>query len=135
VRVQLAAEGNQRVDLTLVERAGALSVSVRSADSNLARSLQEHLPDLSARLGEQRYQTETWMPRVELPSASAPSAGSGESGNRNFESGGQKQGGQNGNSNPEQQQGRREREAPAWFEELAAFGRTPQIRSEHLWVQ
>jgi hypothetical protein len=140
VRVQLAAEGNQRVDLTLVERAGALSVSVRSADSNLARSLQEHLPDLSARLGEQRYQTETWTPRVEppsmeLPSASAGSAGSGESGSRNFESGGQKHGGQNGNSNPEQQQGRREREAPAWFEELAAFGRTPQIRSEYLWVQ
>jgi hypothetical protein len=135
VRVQLAAEGNQRVDLTLVERAGALSVSVRSADSNLARSLQEHLPDLSARLGEQRYQTETWTPRVELPSASAGSAGSGESGSRNFESGGQKPGGQNGNSNPEQQQGRREGEAPAWFEELAAFGRTPHIRSEYLWVQ
>ncbi len=140
VRVQLAAEGNQRVDLTLVERAGALSVSVRSADSNLARSLQEHLPDLSARLGEQRYQTETWTPRLELPSmelssASAGSAGSGESGSRNFESGGQKHGGQNGNSNPEQQQGRREREAPAWFEELAAFGRTPHIRSEYLWVQ
>jgi hypothetical protein len=133
--VQLAAEGNQRVDLTLVERAGALSVSVRSADSNLARSLQEHLPDLSARLGEQRYQTETWTPPVALPSASAGSAGSGESGSRNFESGGQKHGGQNGNSNPEQQQGRREREAPAWFEELAAFGRTPQIRSEYLWVQ
>jgi hypothetical protein len=140
VRVQLAAEGNQRVDLTLVERAGALSVSVRSADSNLARSLQEHLPDLSARLGEQRYQTESWTPRleppsVELPSASAGSAGSGDSGSRNFESGGQKHSGQNGNSNPEQQQGRREREAPAWFEELAAFGRTPQIRSEYLWVQ
>jgi hypothetical protein len=135
VRVQLAAEGNQRVDLTLVERGGALSVSVRSADSNLARSLQEHLPDLSARLGEQRYQTETWTPRVELPSASAGSAGSGESGSRDFESGGQKHGGQNGNSNPEQQQGGREREAPAWFEELAAFGRTPNIRSEYLWVQ
>jgi hypothetical protein len=140
VRVQLAAEGNQRVDVTLVERAGALSVSVRSADSNLARSLQEHLPDLSARLGEQRYQTETWTPRLELPSmelpsASAGSAGSGESGNRNFESGGQKHAGQNGNSNPEQQQGRRERETPAWFEELAAFGRRPHIRSEYLWVQ
>jgi hypothetical protein len=135
VRVQLAAEGNQRVDLTLVERGGALSVSVRSADSNLARSLQEHLPDLSARLGEQRYQTETWTSRVELPSASAGSAGSGESGNRDFESGGQKHGGQNGNSNPEQQQGGRERKAPAWFEELAAFGRTPHIRSEYLWVQ
>jgi hypothetical protein len=140
VRVQLAAEGNQRVDLTLVERAGALSVSVRSADSNLARSLQDHLPDLSARLGEQRYQTETWTPRLELPSmelpsASAGSAWSGESGSRNFESGGQKHGGQNGNSNPEQQQGRRERETPAWFEELTAFGRTPQIRSEYLWVQ
>jgi hypothetical protein len=140
VRLQLAAEGSQRVDLTLVERAGALSVSVRSADSNLARSLQEHLPDLSARLGEQHYQTETWTtrlepPSMELPSASAGSAGSGESGNRNFESGGQKHGGQNGNSNPGQQQGGRERETPAWFEELAAFGRTPHIRSEYLWVQ
>ena len=136
VRVQLAAADNQRVDLTLVERAGALSVSVRSADSNLARSLQEHLPDLSARLSEQRYQTETFTPRVELPSASAGSAGSSESGRRNFESGGQKHGGQNGNSNPQQQQqGGREDAAPAWFEELAAMGRTPHIRSEYLWVQ
>jgi hypothetical protein len=116
-------------------------VSVRSTDSNLARSLQEHLPDLSARLSEQRYQTETFTPRaepqqVELPSASAGSAGSSESGQRNFESGGQKHGGQNGNSNPQQQQqGGREHEAPAWFEELAAMGRTPHIRSEYLWVQ
>ena len=54
VRVELGSDSNQRVALTLVERGGALSVSVRSADSNLARSLQEHLPDLSARLTEQR---------------------------------------------------------------------------------
>jgi hypothetical protein len=132
VRVELGSDSNQRVALTLVERGGALSVSVRSADSNLARSLQEHLPDLSARLIEQRYQTEVWAPRVELPSASAESA---EAGNQNFESGGQRQGGQDGNSNSGQQQERREREAPAWFEELAAIGKTPQIRSEYLWVQ
>ncbi len=132
VRVELGSDSNQRVALTLVERGGALSVSVRSADSNLARSLQEHLPDLSARLTEQRYQTEVWAPRVALPSASAES---GEAGHRNFESGGQRQGGQDGNSNSGQQQERREREAPTWFEELAAIGKTPQIRSEYLWVQ
>ena len=132
VRVELGSDSNQRVALTLVERGGALSVSVRSADSNLARSLQEHLPDLSARLTEQRYQTEVWAPRVELPSASAES---GEAGHRNFESGGQRQRGQDGNSNSGQQQERRERGAPTWFEELAAIGKTPQIRSEYLWVQ
>jgi len=75
VRVQLATEGNQRVDLTLVERAGTLSVGVRSADSNLTRALQEHLPDLSARLAGERYQTELWTPRAEPPSLSSGQGG------------------------------------------------------------
>ena len=131
VRVELASDGNQRVALTLVERSGALSVSVHSADSHLARSLQEHLPDLSTRLGEQRYQTEIWTPRVEAPDA----AGAGESAHHDSESGGGMQGGEDRNPNPGEQQGRGNREAPAWFEELAAIRRRPPIRSEYLWVQ
>jgi hypothetical protein len=131
VRVELASEGSQRVALTLMERDGALSVSVHSADSHLVRSLQEHLPDLSTRLSEQRYQTEIWTPRVDAPDA----AGAGESTHRDFQSGGGKQGGGDGNSNPDQQQGRGNREAPAWFEELAAIGKRSTTRSEYLWVQ
>ncbi|HEY3454920.1 MAG TPA: hypothetical protein VGK64_09985 [Bryobacteraceae bacterium] len=131
VRVELASDGNQRVALTLVERGGALSVSVHSADSHLARSLQEHLPDLSTRLGEQRYQTEIWTPRVEAPDA----AGAGESAHHDSESGGGMQGGADRNPNPGEQQGRGNREAPKWFEELAAIGRRPPTRSEYLWVQ
>ena len=131
VRVQLATEGNQRVDLTLVERAGTLSVGVRSADSNLTRTLQEHLPDLSARLADQRYQTELWTPRAESPSASSTP---GDSSNRNFESGGNRQGGQNGNSNP-QQQGKQRDDAPEWLPELMASGKTLATRREYLWVQ
>jgi hypothetical protein len=91
----------------------------------LTHALQDHLPDLSARLNDEHYQTELWAPRAELPAATA---GSGESGHRNFESGAQKNGGQTGDSNRDQQQGRRGREAPAWFEELATAGRTSQIR-------
>jgi len=130
VRVELASDGNQRVALMLVERGGALSVSVRSTDSHLARSLQEHLPDLSTRLSEQRYQTEIWTPRVEAPDAAA-----GESAHHNLDSGSGRQGGEGGNPNPGEQQGRGQREAPKWFEELAAIGRRPTIRSEYLWVQ
>jgi hypothetical protein len=130
VRVELASDGNQRVALVLVERGGALSVSVRSADSHLARSLQEHLPDLSTRLGEQRYQTEIWTPRVEAPDAAA-----GESAHHDLDAGSGRQGGEGGNPNPGEQQGRGHREAPKWFEELAAIGRRPNIRSEYLWVQ
>jgi len=130
VRVELASDGNQRVALMLVERGGALSVSVRSADSHLARSLQEHLPDLSTRLSEQRYQTEIWTPRVEAPDAAA-----GESAHHNLDSGSGRQGGEGGNPNSGEQQGREQREAPKWFEELAAIGRRPTIRSEYLWVQ
>lgn len=131
VRVQLATEGNQRVDLTLVERAGALSVAVRSADSNLTRTLQEHLPDLSARLTGEHYQTELWTPRAEPPVASSAP---GDSSNRNFESGGNRQGGQNGNSNP-QQQGKQRDDAPEWLPELMASGKTLPTRREYLWVQ
>lgn len=131
VRVELASDNNQRVALMLVERGGALSVSVRSADSHLARSLQEHLPDLSTRLSEQRYQTEIWTPRVEAPDAAA-----GESAHHDLlDSGSGRPGGEGGNSSPGGQQGRRHREAPAWFEELAAIGKRPTTRSEYLWVQ
>jgi len=131
VRVQLAAEGNQRVDLTLVERAGTLSVAVRSADSNLTRALQEHLPDLSARLAGERYQTELWRPRAESPSLSS---GQSDSSNRNFESGGNRQGGQNGNSNP-RQQGKQRDDTPEWLPELMASRKTLSTRREYLWVQ
>jgi hypothetical protein len=143
VRVQLSGDGNQRVDLTLIERGGTLGVSVRSADGNLTRALQDHLPELSARLSEQRYQTEVWTPASVTPATAASETHSGSGA---FESGGNKQGnafsgsgsggsGQNGSSQDGSPRQSPNGGQPDWRAQLAALGTTSQIRSEYSWVQ
>jgi hypothetical protein len=136
VRVQLSGEGNQRVDMHLIERGGTLSVSVRSSDETLTRSLQDNLPDLNTRLSAQHFQTETWMPaRGASTSSSDADSGSGggsNSGAGSHESAGNKQ----GQSSPDEGSGSRNRSGqppdrrqdgrPAWVGHLAALDGIPQ---------
>jgi hypothetical protein len=136
VRVQLSGEGNQRVDMHLIERGGTLSVSVRSSDETLTRSLQDNLPDLNTRLSARHFQTETWMPtRGASTSSSDADSGSGggsNSGAGSHESAGNKQ----GQSSPDEGSGSRNRSGqppyrrqdgrPAWVRHLAALDGIPQ---------
>ncbi len=64
VQVQIVGEGDGRVDLRLVQHGDGLSVSVRSSDSALTKGLQENLPELSARLAADKYQTHAFLPAV-----------------------------------------------------------------------
>jgi hypothetical protein len=127
VRVQLAGEGDQRVDMRLVEYAGGLSVSVRTSDNSLTRGLQDHLPELGARLAAEHYQSQAWLPSVSEASAGKSAASSsGQSGEQPAGRGGGQAFSQGGSSSsggdrPQQQQGRNPDRAEAWWERQAAF--------------
>lgn len=62
IRLQIAGAANQHVDVRLVQQADGLRVSVRSSDPVLTQSLQEHVPELTARLEQHHYQTDVFLP-------------------------------------------------------------------------
>lgn len=51
-----------KVDIQVAERAGKIQVAVRTADSDLGKSLQSNLGDLLGRLQDQGFRTESWLP-------------------------------------------------------------------------
>ena len=89
VLLQLKADDNRRIDVRLVERGGELHVSVKSADPALTQRLQDHIPELTNRLDEERFNHDIWMPRLaetnrsESGSNSSNSFTSGNSGDGN----------------------------------------------------
>jgi hypothetical protein len=144
VHVQIAGGDDSRVDLRMMERAGSLSVSVRSSDGGVTRNLQDSLPELNSRLAEQHYQTEIWTPTGTFNSSASGNSDSG--GNKN--SGSFSNGNPNGNpsNNPNgnpgspsgnsgQSQSGRQNKPPEWLPELASSGRESQIRRDYPWLQ
>ena len=59
---QLVGRGRDQRLAALTERAGEVRVAVRTTDSQLAGSLRQNLPGLSARLDASGYRTESWHP-------------------------------------------------------------------------
>jgi hypothetical protein len=140
VHVQIAGGDDSRVDLRMMERAGSLSVSVRSSDGGVTRNLQDSLPELNSRLAEQHYQTEIWTPTGTFNSSASGNSDSG--GNKN--SGSFSNGNPNGNpsnntgspsGNSGQSQSGRQNKPPEWLPELASSGRESQIRRDYPWLQ
>ena len=119
VHLQVPGENNQRVDLRMIHHEGELRVSVRAADSSLAQALQSHMPELTARLGEQHFHAEVWTPRL------ANSAETGNTRERGFSS---PEGGDRGGADSGQQQNGGQKQKPHWLEELDEdYPRRPQI--------
>jgi hypothetical protein len=140
VRLQLSGGESQRVDMRLVERGGTLSVSVRSTDETLTRSLQENLPELNSRLAAQHFQTETWTPDRGVITDSGGNGHSGTGAGSNPGSGSNgsgesKQGGSSpdGRSGPHSHSGQsrdgRGDGRPAWVRQLAGLDEVPQMAS------
>jgi hypothetical protein len=110
VHMQVVGEDNSRVDVRLIDHGGELHVSVKSGDTNLAQNLQDHMPELTSRLEQQRFQTEVWIPK------SAENAKPEMSGARDFSSNGNN--GSN-NSNSSNQQGKKQQQyQPDWVDVL-----------------
>ncbi len=128
VRLQLEGENNQRVDIRLVEVAGEMRVSVRAGDTKLAQTLQEHIPDLSNRLDQQRFRAEIWSPRTE---SASPSSGSNVGGQSSRGGDAPGQGGQQRQGN-----GRQRQNQPDWVDELENYSSpATTTRSNQLWPQ
>ena len=119
--VQITGANNQQIDIRMIERGGALSVTVRSNDANTTKTLQEHASELSTRLTQEHYQTQVWTPHT---AATTDTRGSG-----------------NGGANPDrhsssqQQQGNKQEKQPDWVEELERNPIVSQKRIEYIWQQ
>ena len=125
IHVQVAGDGNQRVDLRVIERDGTMSVSVRAADPNLSRTLQEHMPELTSRLEAEHFHAETWIPKANASTSSSFEQGKSDS-NPGYSPG--------GNGSGQRQGGQRDAK-PEWVDELENYARNSQIRRNNLWRQ
>jgi hypothetical protein len=129
IQVQLTGEGDGRVDLRLVEHAGGLSVSVRTSDDALTKGLQENLPELSARLAAEKYQTHTFVPAAsEVANAGSSSTSSDQSSSQSHDQpagnssyNGDRNGGQQ--QDRQQQDGQPQQQEAAWWRQIAALGK------------
>ncbi len=121
--VQIAGAENQRVDIRLQERAGTLSVTVRSTDTSLTKALQDHAPELNSRLSLEHFRTELWTPNA------GKNAGGRESGGGNSSAQEQNSRGrnQNGRQNGKQQQ------QPEWIEDFENNRKAFQKRIDYTW--
>ncbi len=120
-QVQISGADSQRVDIRLVERAGTLSVTVRSSDTTLARSLEQHAPELNTTLHLEHFRTEMWTPsanRGSFQSQSGNQPGSSYSSN---------------SGNNSQQQNRKQQQQPEWIDEMESHSATLQKRIEYTW--
>jgi hypothetical protein len=130
VVVQLAGTDDRRVDLRLVEHAGGLSVSVRASDGALTSSLQEHLPELSARLASEHYETQVLMPFASQTSHGgfAGSSGQQQSSSQSPDQGGGRsfsQGGSSSGGDGNQRQGRQPEQQQEWKNPFTASAPSP----------
>lgn len=125
-RVQISGGNNQRIDIHLQERAGSLSVTVRSGDASVARTLQEHAPELSSRLSMERYRSDLWTPATAKPSQDQ-NTNSGAPFGHGRGPGYQQQPNQNQNQNGKQKQ------QPGWIEEFESHPAAFTKRIEYTW--
>jgi hypothetical protein len=132
MQVQINGRDNQRVDLRLVERAGTLSMSVRSLDGTLNRNLQDHLPELITKLADQPGEAEWWTPKTQTAEGGSGSGTGG--GSKEDSSASQGQQNQTG-ADSGRQQGGRQSNQPRWVEELAALGNSNTTKKETIWHQ
>jgi flagellar hook-length control protein FliK len=107
VQVQLGTNPNERVNIHLSTQGGDLRVSVRSANADLTRTLQEHVPELTSRLEQQHYHSEVWIPRSSDSSASTE---------RGFQS---PNGDTSGQGQPGNRQNGQQKNDPEWLDEIA----------------
>lgn len=71
ISLRLAGTASAQVDVQVEERAGSVQVAVRTADPDLAKSLQINLGDLMGRLEENGFKTAAWTPATAQHSGGA----------------------------------------------------------------
>jgi hypothetical protein len=108
VHVQIENQDNAKVDVRMFERAGQLSVTMRSTTPELTHALQDHSSELTTHLSLEHYRTELWTPSNSNTSDAKSSGGQHTAGEGNRSSSGN-------NSN---QREKKKDQAPKWIDEL-----------------
>jgi hypothetical protein len=140
ISLSVSDSDNQRVEVHLMERAGEVRVSVRTADEGLTHSMRADLGSLSGKLTQSGYSTESFAPtgantssfsNQRQPSEGRESSGGNRQNPQQNQSGGQQQ------SLSDRREGRDERgRRPAWVEELEnSLSSNAAIRSNKSWQQ
>ena len=113
--IQVAQNGQQKVELQVQERSGELLVAVRSGDADVVHGLRQGLPELVNRMEQSGFRSEGWRPSG-VVAAEAPSdaARQSTSGHRNGDS--QPQPGFSQHDREQHEQRRPSR--PEWVEEF-----------------
>lgn len=95
IKLELAGQGDQRVEVRVSERAGAMRVEVRTPDSGLAGDLRQDLPALAARLEQTGFRADTWhsagAAERQRTAEAAPGSASQNSERQPGQNGGQRQ--------------------------------------------
>ncbi len=121
-----AADSGQKagdIEVRVLQSAGQVQVTVKTADEQLTQNLRQQLGDLVTRLEHSGYQTETWHPAATAPALGAASAGAesawqefrggAEHGSSNSSGGGDSPPGHGNSQRRNQQQA-----PPQWLETL-----------------
>lgn len=103
-------------------------MSVRTPDGLLAKSMQQGLPELNARLSNQQIEAEWWEPKLQA-SHDVSLDGKSESNSSDGGSGGQSQ----PDSQQQGQQNRRQFDQPDWLEEHLARRKSIQNGKQFTW--
>jgi hypothetical protein len=109
-----------------------MRVSVKAGDARLAQTLQEHIPDLTNRLDQQRFRAEVWTPRTE---SAAKSQESSNNNNGQNSQKGSESWNQNGSGRQQNPNGRQQNQ-PDWLDELDGIpSSNSTLRSTQTWPQ
>lgn len=115
--VQVVGNDNQRVDIQLFEKGGSLAVTVKTSDSSLTRDLQDHIPELTARLQSEHLHSQAWAP-----------SGSSSSHTRDGNDSGSNPSQDNSQSGGGRQQKREQDNKPQWVQDLEENQRNSTIK-------
>jgi hypothetical protein len=127
------ATASANVDVQVAQRAGKVQVAVRTADPDLAKSLQTNLGELVGRLEDKGFRTETWNPVAEQAGSSAVREPSNSANSQSQSDGSGSRGGQPGQRHGQQESNQRQ---PArWKSQLGETLSAPITSSEEekLW--
>jgi len=119
ISLRLASATSQQVDVQVAERAGKVQVSVRTADPDLARSLQGNLGELVGRLEQKGFTTDVWAPVAAQHGGLVVRETSTSAESRSQPDNSGSHGGQPGSQNGQQESNQRQPEPwEAQFEEM-----------------